>query len=138
MAVACAVQTLKDHPAGKPVRDPSLNRSLGMQVSDEAPDGFSERTIAVIPPAVRSNSDACPGFGEVSHNTVPNGAKRLYRLARPRHLQCSMETLCPVLGHPVENTRRKAGRRQRALVPAPVQTPADTLHALSRMAHHDR
>ena len=52
LTVPVAMETLKDHPAGKPVCHPCLDNGPRTQVRDKAPDGLGLRPVTVVPPPV--------------------------------------------------------------------------------------
>src|SRR5512132_754955 len=136
MTAPIALQSLKNDSTRDPVSDASLDHSYRAPMGDDAPNGLGERSVAVVPPAVRGPPNMNTRIGKLSDETVPYPTERCRSLARPRHVERRMQAGLPIRDRSVEVAHRNPECGQLPLVPAPVDTPSNAFHSLPGMTQH--
>jgi hypothetical protein len=136
MTAPIALKALENDSARDPMSDAGLDYSCRAQVGDDAPNGLGERSVAVVPPAVRGHPNMNAGVGKLSDEIVPHLTERRRGLTRPRQVERRVQTSFPIRDRSVEVARRNPECAQLPLVAAPVDAPPNALDSLPGMTQH--
>ena len=84
VAATVPLECLQHDAGGDPAGNTGLDDELGSCVQRRAPHGSRERSVAVVPTAVRAATDLQPSIGERRRDAVVQRPELVVRRARPR------------------------------------------------------